>query len=329
MEQNLDVKNDVVKIIFFGCWNKGCGNDSSQKKVFELVNKHHEIYKNDFQIIAGDNIYPEKKEIDGVKANKYHAKDIISGFKCLTMKPYAIMGNHDTKKCELYELEKSQNIIFPKMYYSLSVKSNNFESVFLFLDTNLLTHENICEKDETKEKMFEWLRDTLPKIETNVVFIVTHVPLITIKQKKGSILNLLLDDYNVILDELIKYSKIDFIFLSADTHNYQDINFEYKGKKFKQITSGTGGADLDSIDAEDYADKNGKVNDITYHVNYITVNHGFTSIVMKKDVTDFLFYGLPKATMMEGGGRSHAKYYEKYLKYKQKYLNLNQNSRLH
>ena len=93
------------KFIHFGCWNKGlCSRELPEKtplsKVMKKLRERVEPPNTDvkFIIVAGDNYYPDKIEIEkDVKRKIVVSENLTSGFSCLPtgIPIHMIMGHHD------------------------------------------------------------------------------------------------------------------------------------------------------------------------------------------------------------------------------------------
>ena len=89
------------KFIHFGCWNKGFCQTKDNLSLNPISRVMHKLQNHqpvDFIAIAGDNFYPEKKQIlNKGKIKIIHPTDMSSGFECLphNVPIYMILGNHD------------------------------------------------------------------------------------------------------------------------------------------------------------------------------------------------------------------------------------------
>jgi len=206
---------------------------------------------------------------------------------------------------------------------------------------------------------YEFLDEAInnPEFETTYTFVLGHEPIIHAPHSKE-----LCEETDRVqllrINELInRNNNVDF-YLNADEHNLQSISS--KMSKLKYIISGGGGAlgdfpvglynkKLENIDFILQTDK--------YRFNNVIASHGYVRFEINKDSVQYHFvvpdyvsnnldntidrfddsifsapfkiistdvstalYISPKCSMLKEGGR----YYQKYLKYKQKYLVLKQ-----
>lgn len=207
---------------------------------------------------------------------------MINGFKCLEnidLEKKLIMGNHDIensidKSCSSLKIQlklPTYDIKFPFSYdlyylYQDSQKEIYETILFIYLDTSLyddtLNDINSCYKsvlnidiNKLREEQDKFLSNTLKKIDeilyniNNVIFF-AHEPLFMFKNKdnknKSSVKTKLL---KILFEEKIKYSKIEFYWICADYHIYQNsiiTNDLFSGQKITQWIFGTGG-ELDNV----------------------------------------------------------------------------------
>ncbi len=120
-------------------------------------------------------------------------------------------------------------------------------------------------------------------------------------------------------------NNINIYHLCADTHNYQKgkIQIQYNGKIINiiQYICGTGGAHKDECPKfNDAESQNIILDNINYTISDCFEKNGFLDVNIKDDDIEFNFIESKKSyeKIQEGG------YYNKYLKYKQKYLELKQ-----
>ena len=187
-------------------------------------------------------------------------------------------------------------------------------------------------KEYQKRKVIEYIR-IHPTVK-NIIFIAHH-PIITTKGKiddegKFVIKNELLEGlYQFYIDVYLELRELfmskNIYHLCADNHLYQDGNIimkELGGKIIRQIVCGTGGAEKDLCP--------GILNLVEERVSYeftcVSIN-GFLDVI--EDETGnltFNFIRVPSldipasASAVSGGNNEY--YYSKYIKYKNKYINL-------
>ena len=153
---------------FVGCWNNGSCLDNENAFYYVITHMKQLIPPPEFIIIAGDNYYPEKKDMEDSDQQKHYVineRNLRSGFECLpaNIKTYIIYGNHDldtntdkkiyfknneqADSCEIMKLEKEsiqQSIVENKKielnsFFGIDNENNN-TSIIMF-DTNLFDNE--------------------------------------------------------------------------------------------------------------------------------------------------------------------------------------------
>ena len=207
-----------LNFIHFGCWNK---NNSPFNNVIDNINKS--INDVEFISVAGDNYYPSKKKVDGVKVKTLNMDNLNSGFEKLKSIPkpiYLTFGNHDIDdfssckhchhekeaciKCTNLEAQvgiskESQINIYPE---TLHIESTN--SIIFFLDSSVYelieenndedmdikdtcyTHLNLSEDIKTLTQLIDY---QLTYVKNNIknhknVLFVFHHPIISKKLKE-------------------------------------------------------------------------------------------------------------------------------------------------
>lgn len=379
-------------IVVFGCWNKGCKINSGQKSVSDLIKLNESKYK--FMVILGDNYYAEKKTLSEklkLKIKEIDMHELISGFKCLeniNLEKKLIMGNHDIgdsvdKSCSSLKIQlklPTYDVKFPfgfDLYYLYADSENEtYETILIiYLDTSLygpdFNDDNSCYKstlnidiDELRMRQNEFISETLEKINKkiyniNSVIFFAHDPLFTFKNKKKkqnmSLVNTQL--LKKLFDEKTKYNKVEFYWICADYHIYQNsiiTNNAYPGHVIKQWIFGTGGGDLDKPPTTNICEENDNkleilpnivVNsaglDISHEFDtfgvekygYGEISFDFCSVSHKFIQTDFMSgggigneigigFGIGNEIGNENGIGIGINYKSKYLKYKSKYVEL-------
>lgn len=238
---------------------------------------------------------------------------------------YRIFGNNtliimiDTTLYEMYNdyiEEKKKNPDAELNLYDTCYK-------YLFLDNNELNEKNIgLNFEKLLEKQKEKIENILSiyKKYNNIIFI-GHHPIISkkIKIKDGEIklkieINESLINLYKSISDLLNNKKI--YHLCADTHNYQTGIITIDRLKIEQHITGTGGAEQD-----DCIQVNGKdeqiLENVSYKINRCENQYGF--LICNENVDDeleFQFINSNISSDLEGG------YYDKYIKYKMKYLKL-------
>ena len=294
---------DSLNIAVFGCWNEGCKENSGQRSVVQILKKNEDKYK--FMVILGDNYYADKiilNKDNELKAKLTNLIEAKSGFECLkniNLEKKLIMGNHDVqdsldKGCSILKTQLKlpwYDVKFPYSYDFYYLKNENIYQtiLFIYLDTTIydekINDDNSCYKstinktiDQLKEEQKNFIKKTLEitinkpiNFIKNIVFF-GHEPLLTYKDKKVkdsdesivklSILKELLD---LLFEEKIKYSKLNFYWICADYHIYQNTEIinNKSNDKITQWIFGTGGGELDIPGTKNYFDF------LTYHVNIL------------------------------------------------------------
>lgn len=336
--------------IHFGCWNNG--NCTDQKSGLSQVAEKLKKIQVDFISIAGDNYYPDKDK--NTKTKIFNEQNFISGFKCLPDKicKYVIYGNHDiedifgNEKCftlteQIKNYSTDNKFIFFNDVLTYD-KYNNF--IIIFIDTTLYTLNSDEDIDKTCYKhLFKVVNFKDKKIkdiiehQNNKIFdsiknkdnviIIGHHPICSIKKKKDEkkyednlgLINLFSNE---------KFNKKKIYYLCADTHYYQKSTIKINQNKIVQYIVGTGGAELDEP-VENYytsSKKKEKINDLKvynfkfkYKVKYSNKAFGFIKCTIKDN--DFIVEFINANNELQNGGYNNS-YKNKYIKYKNKYLNL-------
>lgn len=305
---------DTFNIVVFGCWNTGCTENSGQRSVSEILKKNEKKYE--FVVILGDNYYAKKLTlINDFKVKITKLSDAKSGFDCLDnikLEKKLIMGNHDVvdsfnNGCSVLKSQLKlpwYDIKFPFSFdfYYLSNDSTYETILMIYLDTTIyntqIMNEQLCysntigkSKTDLLNEQNEFIIKTLemtisnPHYQIKNVIFFGHEPLFTFK-KKGELLKPLIikELLKLLFDEKKKYKNLNFYWICADYHIYQNteiIDLE-SGNKIPQWIFGTGGGKLDSlVDINTFNFKNtyqiNIIPNIVYDSNYIDVSTNFTS----------------------------------------------------
>lgn len=269
------------KIAVFGCWNRGCVENSGQKSVADLIKSNESKYK--FMVILGDNYYAKKRTLiekkpSKLKINLTDIQELKNGFECLEqikLEKKLIMGNHDVvnsydKSCSILKAQLKlpwYDVKFPFGYdlyylYQEDKKEIYGTVLFIYLDTTLynekLTKINSCyklvlDKDytELKNEQNAFLIETLKLINVKIhniknVVLFGHEPLFTFSNKKQAkkcvVKTELLD---ILFEEKKKYNNVNFNWICADYHIYQNsIVTNDNDQHITQLIFGTGGGEL-------------------------------------------------------------------------------------
>jgi metallophosphoesterase superfamily enzyme len=155
--------------VMFGCWNNVNTKNGKQigclQNVMEKLNTFIRTHDIPNIIVAGDNYYPDKIEVDGTKQKKIIVNKLIKGFKLLPkdVNIDMIFGNHDLESnqgdandnlyvmtddnsemikedanCEIikYELQSLPTNVNLKLF---QVKQINDNTIVILLDTSIYT----------------------------------------------------------------------------------------------------------------------------------------------------------------------------------------------
>jgi hypothetical protein len=241
----------------------------------------------------------------------------------------------------IYEEKEEQNI-----------KDTCFRHIFKDIKKEgTITIKDLC---EYQDKKVISILDKYKDIKNLIV--IAHHPIISIKHKKGENKQEKLDGliglYKKIHDQ-INDKKINLYHLCADTHTYQQgtIKITYDDDNnilINQYICGTGGAHKDLCPITDVTEKKegkkkegeekeggekegeekegeekeSKKKEIEYIINECKEVNGFLDVYISEIKTEEpIVFTFIEATQLE----QHGGYYNKYLKYKTKYLKLKQN----
>ena len=228
----------LFPFFFVGCWNKG---SASQGAVINAMKELSVKINPKYIILGGDNIYPEK---DATGRKIYSSERLQSGYEAmasLNVPIIASLGNHNIVDPTIYNTEMHKlGWTIPNNYYYIRFPSDNIQLVVL--DTNLYQDNDEATLIKRKDQE-EWLEALLqaakPRYET---IIVQHQPLMGYKKKKQATILALPNAER--LHEILSVHRPVAV-LSADIHNYQDLELE--SPRVHQLIVGTGGADLDEL----------------------------------------------------------------------------------
>jgi len=357
-----------MKFIHFGCWNNGSCDidtgDNGLSQTMKKLNNYIESNQIDFLTIAGDNYYPDKKKVNGVKIKNMKTSDFNSGVKCLPkdIKKYVILGNHEydnmlkdgveSHNCHLLETQQ-QIFSDPELNTTffndvISIRKEN--TLIIMIDTTIYEEKdsNTLVSGSCYDKVFVGIdrRDTVndlinhqgtkvnsiltENLDTTNIILIGHHPIISVraKEKDGRIKNKAevikgLQDLFVSMKDKVSDKKL--FYLCADTHLYQKGTVQIDELPIiNQYICGTGGADQDDCEICDLKEVSEK--GLTYKIDECHKIFGFLVVSDNGENLSFEFINSSKTAeskkdkkdkkSKEGG------YYEKYLKYKQKYLQL-------
>lgn len=205
----------------------------------------------------------------------------------------------------IYESEKVEKIKDLKLKSIKSIKSKKDKSEKLA--------KNI-QKTNSKKCLSDLHMTDIEKIQKKVIeeYITTdkdnyiicgHEPLITIRLKEDKIV---LDYHSKLLELLNIEERKHIIYICADTHYYQHINFELEnGVQISQYIVGTGGTKLDTP----YIGKINKRVDIPSIITHLDIiemrkTHGY---LLSKDLKIFEFIGIDDAFIPKSIGKQSKK----------------------
>jgi hypothetical protein len=332
-----------MKFIHFGCWNNGkCSieNNNGLSKMTNLLRKYVSDNDIDFITIAGDNYYPKKGVIEDKKFKMFEMTDFLSGFECLPkdIKKYVLFGNHDIEdivvdeekkeyKCKALLLQK--NIISGDKSYEIFddiiTKIYNNTLIIMF-DTSIYTLlgddivNETCYKHIFSSQKIDKIKNLLEYQESkikdiiidnnckNIIFIGHHPIIAKVLKKETNIFKA--EDGIIRFFQNIKNLLINknIFYLCADTHFYQKGIITIDEININQYIVGTGGAEQDDLPKEPMIEN---YDEIIYNILEQDRSFGFISVNIDDNISiDYL------KTNIDGG------YYDKYLKYKTKYLKL-------
>ena len=331
-----------------------------------------------------NNVNDVKIKIKLTEINTMH-----KGFDCIkdiNLEKKIIMGNHDVtesldKDCSVLRQQLKlpwYDVKFPYSYDNYYVKTNSgYETIlFLYLDTTIyekkINDGNSCYKqvlsksvEELKDEQLSFITKKLNEITSsrnynykNVIFF-GHEPLLTYKDN-GDVQNTVIKE-SIIKDLLYflfkkkkDYPNLNFYWICADYHIYQNTKITHNGLEIIQWIFGTGGGDLDAPGMRNtythtYTNDNDSTDIKTYKVDILenivynregidissqyqrngVANYGYGEIIINlSSITHkFITTGLSEnnsqsasleLTTAEGGNY----YNNKYLKYKNKHINL-------
>ena len=298
------------------------------------------------------------------------------GFECfadIQLEKKLIMGNHDVsdsydKNCSILKSQLKlpwYDIKFPfsyDLYYIKNTQPSISNTILMiYLDTSLydnsLNESNSCYHQTTGKTVLDlkieqnkFISNTIESIISkpiysvkNVVFF-GHEPLLTFKEKKdgkGKIKqkpSILIDLMDILFGEKQKYLNLNFYWICADYHIYQNTEIINKdtGSKINQWIFGTGGGELDDPVSINYFDhSNYRMNilpNIVYDHNHTNISgkfarsnglarfgYGEISFDLCSVQHKFIqsqYNTLDQIEKIDGG------YKQKYIKYKNKYIQL-------
>jgi len=198
-------------------------------------------------VVAGDNAYPDKRKVklpNGTKRSDpiFRSKDIEAGFANLLATGKQIwlgIGNHDIDNHIPFNNENTKTVYrreqnafgshLPHNYYCIEYD----EAALVFVDSNRIDS-------------LHWFEQTIRRLSDKPYYIVLHEPLIALKVK-GELRPFALKNGQLLLDQVATLGHYPIAVLSADIHNYQELDLTYKGHVYRQVVVGTGGANPNGV----------------------------------------------------------------------------------
>jgi hypothetical protein len=242
-----------------GCWNytshTGRGS-AARDAVLAMIKTHPE---KELLVAAGDNAYPEKAVNTGIKT--FNIEDIGQGFDLLKDsrpkgKLLVGIGNHNAERLNagdkrILQVERETfGTALPHTFFCRIFKKDH--CALLFLDTNAFEKKHaklnsLYEDPEYADDMLQWLEEVILYLKKKRYryYLVQHEPMFSIKPKGVQMLSRVTD----VMDVLNTTNHRPIAILSADTHNHQQWQLEYKGHHYTQVVTGTGGAKPDYVPA--------------------------------------------------------------------------------
>ena len=238
--------------LFMGCWNKIYEDERSSTRRDAVLDAVAKDTTSNIFVVAGDNAYPDKRKVklpNGTKRSDpiFRSKNIHEGF----MKMLGIgkqiwfgIGNHDidiyipfnnNKPDRVYTRERKMfKTRLPHDYYCVTYD----DAALVFVDTNMIGEPAF----NSEYPIVPWFKEILKWLGNTPYYIVQHEPLVALKVKDGTLRPFALKNGHLLLDLVAETDRYPIAVLSADIHNYQELDLTYKGHVYRQIVVGTGGA---------------------------------------------------------------------------------------
>jgi hypothetical protein len=295
---------------------------------------------------------PKADKEDKVKKEKvkiFNGENFISGVNCLKtslpgINKYILLGNHeydkvtgleeDDNKCNLMRLQQRTFTSTDNFNFFTDVMTKqSTNTLIIMIDTTLYEYHNDMDKycnevfpsitNRTYENLTKHQEDLVKGIlignldKKNIV-IIGHHPIVTLKAKEDKIKIEALEGLVKLFKNISALLKDKNIYyLCADNHLQQKGIITIDDLTINQYVSGTGGAELDKCIKSD-GTRTFEIGDVSYDMQECKSTNGFYYVKENGDNLEFNFQEV--AVPEQKGG-----YREKYLKYKQKYLNLKKN----
>ena len=239
---NCEINENIDKFLHFGCWNNLNEGKGNLKNVMDLLAQYISNHQTELIIVAGDNYYPNKTEVDGNKKKTIYPKKLTNGFNSLpsNVQIDMIMGNHDletnSKKTQLYIdnedgspeiaengncqiLQLETNSVQPNVRFELMKCRILANGTFLLLiDSsiysgdvgkflkcyNILLRKNFSDPQELIDYQNTFIDETIATHKNNIqnLVIVGHHPITGFKNKKEKKLMDDIPNFNAILKNI-------------------------------------------------------------------------------------------------------------------------------
>ena len=244
--------NTLHPFLFMGCWNKTYEGERSSTRRDAVLDTVAKDETSNIFVVAGDNAYPDKRKVklpNGTKRSDpiFRSKNIREGFvKILGIgkQIWFGIGNHDIDNYIPFNNDKPDRVYtrerkmfkssLPHDYYCVKYK----DAALVFVDTNMIGEPAF----NSEYPIVPWFKGILEWLGNTPYYIVQHEPLIALKVKDGALRPFALKNGHLLLDLVAEVGHYPIAVLSADIHNYQELDLTYKGHVYRQIVVGTGGA---------------------------------------------------------------------------------------
>jgi len=245
--------------LFMGCWNytsPTARGSAARDAVLAMIKTHPE---RELLVAAGDNAYPEKATNTGIKT--FNVEDIGQGFDLLKDsrskgKLLVGIGNHNAERLNagdkrILQVERETfGTALPHTFFCRIFTKDH--CALIFLDTNAFVKKHaklnaLYEDPDYADDMLQWLEEVILYLKKKRYryYLVQHEPMFSIKPKGVQMLSRVTD----VMDVLNTTGHRPIAILSADTHNHQQWQLDYKGHHYMQVVTGTGGAKPDYVPA--------------------------------------------------------------------------------
>jgi len=255
------LKKTLHPFLFMGCWNytsKTERGSAARDAVLAMIKTHP---AKELLVVAGDNAYPDKVKVGNEKIKTFIVEDIGQGFDLLKASRsqgnlLVGIGNHNAERLNagdkrILQVERETfGSALPSPYFCRMFSKDR--CALLFLDTNAFEKKHaklnaLYANPDYMDDMLEWLEETLLYLKERryKYYLIQHEPMFSIKPKEVQMLS----QASHVMDILHAVRHKPIAILSADTHNHQQWQLEYKGHSYMQVVTGTGGARPDYVPA--------------------------------------------------------------------------------